>query len=171
MQTQQNDFLPQDYEAPQTGGNYMKFEKGDNKFRILCKPILGWLDWKDKKPLRFRMNEKPEKPIDPAKPVKHFWAMVVFDERDQKIKILEITQASIQKAITDLAKSSDWGSPLEYGLTIVKKGEDKNTEYSVIPSPPKALSDAVNTLYQSFKYINLDALYEGGDPFAGGNNA
>ena len=38
------DFLPDNYEAPQGGGGYMKFQKGDNKFRIVGKPIIGWLN-------------------------------------------------------------------------------------------------------------------------------
>jgi hypothetical protein len=165
-----SDFLPEGYEAPKSSANYMKFEKGDNKFRILSKPILGWLDWKDKKPLRFRMSEKPDAPIDATKPIKHFWAMVVYNYRAQKVQILELTQSSIQTMIQDYSKSEDWGNPLEYDLNIVKKGEEKNTEYSVIASPPKPITDAIKSTYQSFGIINMDALYEGGDPFAMSTN-
>ena len=55
-------FLPQDYEIPQDVGNYMKFEDGENKFRILDKPIIGWEGWKthsdgSHKPVRKRMIE------------------------------------------------------------------------------------------------------------------
>ena len=58
-----SEFLPEGYEAPQGTGNYMKLQSGENKFRILSKPIIGWLDWKDNKPHRFRMKERPEKPM------------------------------------------------------------------------------------------------------------
>lgn len=168
--TKTNGFLPEGYEAPQTSNQYMKFEKGDNKFRILSKPILGWLDWKEKKPLRFRQHEKPEAPVDPAKPVKHFWAMVVYNYKMGKVQVLEITQASIQKAIQDYSKSEDWGNPMEYDINIIKKGEDKNTEYTIQAIPPKPLGEAIKVLYQSIGVINLDALYEGGDPFAMSKN-
>ena len=115
------DFLPDNYETPQGGGSYMKLQQGDNKLRILSKPVIGWLDWKDKVPHRFGFKNKPEKPLgDQA--IRHFWAMIVFDYADQNVKILEITQSTIQKAIETLAKDEDWGSPGGYDIKINKKG-------------------------------------------------
>jgi len=161
--TNTNDFLPQDYEAPKNGGNYMKLQKGENRFRILAKPILGWLDWKDNKPLRFRMPSKPN-PIDPKKPVRHFWAMIVFDCIEEKIKILEITQSTIQGAIQNLSKDADWGSPMGYDIKIVKSGEGMETEYAVNPVPHKPIPDLAKKLLAE-QSINLEALYDGADPF------
>lgn len=158
-----NDFLPQDYEAPQGQGSYMKLQKGDNKFRILSKPIVGWLDWKDKKPYRFTMKNKPEKPLD-VNPIKHFWAFLVFDYSDQSVKILEITQATIQKSISDLSKDEEWGPPFEYDLKINRKGESLTTEYSITPSPKKVLSDEIKQAALD-KPVYLDALFTGGDPW------
>jgi len=158
-----NDFLPQDYEAPQGSGSYMKFQKGDNKFRILSKPIVGWLDWKDKKPYRFQMNQKPEKPLT-DKPIKHFWAFLIYDYADRSVKILEITQATIQKSIADLSKDEEWGAPFEYDLKVNKKGEDLNTEYGVTPSPKKPLSDEIKQAALD-KPCYLEALYSGSDPW------
>jgi len=157
------DFLPQAYEVPQSAGGYMKFQQGENKFRILSKPIIGWLDWKDKVPHRFGFKNKPEKPLG-DQPIRHFWAMVVFDYSDQAVKILEITQATIQKAIEELAKNEDWGSPHEYDLKVTKKGQDKQTEYSVMPSPKKPLADNIKQAGLD-RPINLDALFKSGDPF------
>src|SRR5690606_20654859 len=91
------EFLPEGYEAPQGTGNYMKLQSGENKFRILSKPIIGWLDWKDNKPYRFRIKERPEKPMG-DKPVRHFWAFIVWNYNAEAVQILEITQATIQKA-------------------------------------------------------------------------
>jgi len=156
-------FLPENYETPQGGGSYMKLQQGDNKLRILSKPIIGWLDWKDKVPHRFTMKAKPEKPLG-EQAIKHFWAMIVFDYADQSVKILEITQSTIQKAIEDLAKNEDWGSPHEYDIKITKKGQDKQTEYSVMPSPKKPLSEEIKKAATD-KPINLEALYKNGDPF------
>lgn len=157
-------FLPENYETPQTGGYYLKLAKGENKFRILAKPAIGWLDWKDNKPLRYRMDAKPEKSIDPAKPVRHFWALYVWSYNNNAAMILEITQATIQKAINDLNKDSEWGVPYAYDLKVNKKGEDKNTEYTVTPSPKKAFDE---TIYQELtkKAVNLDAIFDNGDPF------
>lgn len=157
------DFLPDNYETPQGAGSYMKFQQGDNKFRILSKPIIGWLDWKDKVPHRFSFKNKPEKPLgDQA--IKHFWAMVVFDYADQQVKILEITQSTIQKAIETLAKDEEWGNPAGYDIKVNKSGQDKQTEYRVNPSPKKAVSDEIKKAAKD-KPVNLEALYRNADPF------
>jgi len=157
------DFLPDNYETPQTGGAYMKLQNGENKFRILSQPIIGWLDWKDKKPFRFGFKNKPKEPMG-EQAIKHFWAMIVFDYSDQSIKILEITQSTIQKAIETLAKDSDWGSPAYYDLKVTKKGQEKLTEYSVTPSPKKDLPKEVKDLALA-KRINLEMLFKNADPF------
>lgn len=156
-------FLPQDYEAPQGASSYMKLQDGENKIRILSKPIIGWLDWKDKKPYRFRMNNRPEKPMGDS-PIKHFWAFIVWNYADQAIQILEITQATIQKSIQNLSKDDDWGAPFFYDLKISRKGKDLNTEYTVTPSPKKDLPDEIKKAALE-KPANLEALFEGADPW------
>ena len=43
-------FLPDGYEVPKSsGGGYMKFKQGANKFRILSSPVLGWEYWTESK--------------------------------------------------------------------------------------------------------------------------
>ncbi len=163
-----NDFLPQDYEAPQGASAYMKLQNGDNKFRILSKPIIGWLDWKDKKPFRFTIKNKPDKPLT-DKPIKHFWAFVVFDYSDQQVKILEITQATIQKSIADLSKDEEWGAPFEYDIKVNRKGEDLKTEYSVTPSPKKPISDLIKQAATE-KPCYLEALFANADPWVISDN-
>lgn len=158
-----NDFLPQNYEAPQGSTSYMKLQKGENKFRILSKPIIGWLDWKDKVPSRFAMDARPEKPLT-DKPIKHFWAFLVFDYADQSVKILEITQSTIQKSIADLSKDEEWGAPYEYDIKVSRKGEDLKTEYSVTPSPKKVLSEEIKKAALD-KPCYLPALFTNSDPW------
>ena len=158
------DFMPEGYEVP-SSSNYLKLQPGDNKFRIVSKPIIGWLDWDEKKPLRFHMQNKPQASIDPAKPIKHFWAMSVWDYKSNKVSILEITQKTIQTAIEGLARNTDWGTPLNYDLTVTKTGSGMDTEYSVIPIPPKPLPEEIQTVILGTQ-VNLEALFEGKDPFA-----
>lgn len=159
-----NDFLPDNYEAPAGSANYMKLQDGENKIRILSKPIIGYLDWKDKVPYRYRMNARPEKPFSPDKPIKHFWAFLVWDYEGQAVKILEITQATIQKSIQDLSKNEDWGAPFYYDIKITRKGKDLATEYSVMPSPKKDLLQEIKEAALS-KPANLEALFENADPW------
>jgi hypothetical protein len=158
-----SDFLPDSYELPQSGGNYMKLQDGENKIRILSKPIVGWLDWKDKTPYRFQMKSKPDKPMG-DKPIRHFWAFIVWSYNNQAIQILEITQQTIQSAITNLSRDSEWGSPFAYDLKINKKGKSLDTEYSVTPSPKKPLPDDIQKAALD-KPCNLEALFHDSDPW------
>jgi hypothetical protein len=157
-------FLPQDYQAPKAASFYMKMQDGENKFRILSQPILGWEDWLDKKPIRFAFDNKP-KPIDPKKPVKHFWSMIIWNHIEEEIQILHLTQASIRNSIEALCNDEDWGSPYFYDIKVIKKGEQLETEYTVNPVPHKKLPDHVKDKFNE-RPINLDALFIGADPFA-----
>lgn len=161
-------FLPHDYVAPKgSSDNYMKIQDGENRFRILSSPIVGWEDWLDNKPIRFQMDEKPKASIDPKKPLRHFWAMIVWDYSDEKIKILQITQAGIRKPIKAYSDDKDWGAPFFYDLKVIRSGQKTDTEYSVMAVPgtptPKHIRDAFYA-----KPIRLEALFQGDDPFAPG---
>jgi hypothetical protein len=49
-------------------------------------------------------------------------------------------------------------------LTITRKGEKLETEYSVVPSPAKPTPQEILDLYQE-KKIDLNALFDGKNPF------
>lgn len=160
-----DNFLPASYEAPKSAGRYMKLVAGDNQFRVLENAIVGWEDWIDNKPVRTPFSQPKPEAHDPKKAVKHFWAFPVWDYKDGQIKILEITQSSIQSAIVDLHSSEDWGNPKGYDLVIKRTGESLETKYSVIPKPPKPLAPEISeALFNTL--INLNALFTGDDPFA-----
>jgi len=161
-----NEWLPGDYVKPAGNSRYLKLQQGDNKIRILSKPITGWIDWETKQdggktPVR---SKEKQPAINPAQPPKHFWCFVVWDYQEKNIKIMEITQATIQDAIFALHSSEDWGSPTEYDITIKKTGEKMETKYFVSPTPPRPLSQEVKEAYEC-ETINLEALFLNGDPF------
>jgi hypothetical protein len=158
-------FLPDDYTSPSSSNYYMKFVDGENKIRILSQPILGWEDWVEKKPVRFRFNNKPMKSHDPIKPVRHFWAFIVWNYNEEQIQILEITQATIKKQLEALTKDADWGAPYFYDIKIMKSGEGLKTEYTVNPLPHKPLNDYIKKMFEE-KPCFLDALFDNADPFA-----
>lgn len=157
-------FLPDNYEVPKSEGSYLKFAPGETKFRILSKPIIGWMDWKDKKPYRFTMDKKPAQPFNPLQDIKHFWAFVVWDYAGKKISILEISIKGIQNAIQALQKNPDWGSPFGYDITVTKSGSGMETKYVTTPLPPKPVHAKIEELYNRTP-INLAALFDGKDPF------
>lgn len=160
----ENSFIPQGYEVPKGNSAYLKFQDGENKFRVLSAPIMGWVDWKDKKPLRFPMDKKPAAPVDPTKPIKHFWAFVVWDYVGKKIAILEITQAGVMTAIKNLSEDKDWGAPFGYDIKVTKSGAGMETKYAINPVPHKEVHKMIADLYKETP-INLYALFEGKDPF------
>lgn len=160
-------WLPDNYEKPvASGGNYMKLQDGQNKFRILSAPIIGYEYWTDEnKPVR--LKEMPENAPEDMKSegkLKHFWAFSVWNYKEKRVQILELTQLSIQGPITDLVNSEDWGDPKEYDLTITKKGQKLDTEYTVQPSPHKPITNDVKQAYED-AHIRIEALFEGGDTF------
>jgi hypothetical protein len=158
-------FLPEDYTAPKSTSYYTKLQEGENRIRILSKPILGWEDWHEKKPVRYTMNEKPAKSYDAKKPVRHFWAFVVFNYNENEIQIMQITQATIRKSIESLCKDADWGAPFGYDIKIMKSGEGVDTEYALNPVPHKPVSQDIIDAFND-RRCNLNALFATADPFS-----
>lgn len=157
-------FLPRDYQAPSSGGGYMKLMDGENKIRILSQAVTGWEDWTaDKKPVRYR--DKPMDSFDPKKPAKHFWCFIVWNYSEEQIQILNVTQSSIRKSLMSLCQDHDWGDPYFYDLKIVRTGEGMDTEYMVNPLPHKPLQERIRVEFFG-KPINLEVWLDGGDPFA-----
>lgn len=157
-------FLPTDYKAPSSSTNYMKLQEGENKIRILSAPIIGWEDWIDKKPERYRLDQKPLKSHDPKMPIRHFWAFIVWNYAEEQIQILQISQATIRSAIEALCNDAEWGAPYSYDIKIVKRGEGTKTEYTVSPSPHKAIADYIIEQFNE-KPCWLEALFTNEDPF------
>jgi hypothetical protein len=57
----------------------------------------------------------------------------------------------------------DWGMPTEHDITVTRKGQKLDTEYSVQPSPHKAAPAEALSAFAATK-IDLAKLFEGGDP-------
>lgn len=167
---EQNDFLPENYEVPETGSGYMKLKDGDNVFRVLSSAITGYEYWTaENKPIRSKeaFAETPNVKVgQDGKPQKqkHFWAFVVWNYANEAIEILQITQSSIQGSISNLVKDEDWGNPRAYDIKVNRAGTGIETEYSVNPKPKKELDVEILEAYAK-KPINLDALYSGANPF------
>ena len=164
-------FLPPDYKVP-SNSNYMKLKDGENTFRILSSAIIGWEYWNnDKKPVRLkeRPTEIPDDirvEADGSYSIKHFWSFVVWNYDEKRVQILEITQSSIQNAIkSSLVGNKRWGYPKKYDITITRSGTGFDTEYITQGTPP--ISEPAPEILEKYEkmYINLEALYVGGDPF------
>lgn len=159
-----DDFVDDDV-VSSGAASYFKPEQGDNKIRVISKPITGWLQWEDKVPTRTPLADGEPETLDEDNPPKKFMAMAIIDYADNQVKIWEITQQSIIKAIKAYSGNEDWGNPFTYDLNINKKGESLKTKYTVTPSPKKPLSKELVKAAQA-KPCNLEALYEGEDPWS-----
>lgn len=165
-------FIPSGAEAPKSEGKYLKPIEGSIKFRVVSPMIFGYIYWtNDKKPVRLKAmpKNKPENiqlNADDSYSINHFWAFSVIDRNDLGgvIKILEITQNGVKRAIEEYLQNPDWANPFDYDITITGKGSGLERRYTVQPSPHKPLTAEEKKLVAETK-INLNALYEGKDPF------
>jgi len=168
--------LPKDYDPEQVSSSnstslFTKLLPGGNKVRILDLRLL-WQTWgADGKPIRYRANvvkgqlQKPkhlpfcgrsESKFGDEK-WKHVWYALVWSYSDNDFKILEITQATVQKQLSALDSDADWGSLDSYDVKIVRTGEKMETEYSVIGVPPKTLVKNIKDAFDNTA-INMDAI-------------
>lgn len=158
-------FLPADYKSPILSNNYLKMNDGENRIRILSQPIMGWEDWKDNKPVRYTLNEKPIQSIDKEKPIKYFWAFIIYNVIENQIQIMQVTQNTIIKSIESLCKDVDWGNPYHYDIKIRKSGKGMETQYVTSPVPHKPIDPIVIDMFHA-KPCNLQAMFTANDPFS-----
>lgn len=79
--------------------------------------------------------EKGDKP-------KQRWLVGVIDRKTQSYKILDMS-VTVLKNIQDLSRDEDYGDPSRYDIDIkVDKNGGATGYYTVIPKPPKPLSQA-----------------------------
>lgn len=161
-------FLPSNFKSSITS-NYMKFKDGANKFRALDDAIAGWEWWTDgegNKRTPHRVESIKDVPTEfrtGEDRAKQFIAFPVWNYAAESVQILEITQISIQMYLENIELNADFGDPRGYDITVTRKGEGLDTEYTVVASPPKE-NKAVFEVYEKTP-VRLEALFEGGDPF------
>lgn len=172
-----NTFLPNNYKIPSTS-NYMKFAKGENKFRILSEAIVGYEYWTaDRKPVR--LHEMPDSLPDDIgysenkktgeqvpNTIRHFWAFVVWNYTDERIQILEITQATVMAPLQKYVQNPKWGDYNSYDISVTREGDGLDSSYTVTVDPKSDIEAAIKTKWDAAKAtINLPAMFESKDPF------
>lgn len=152
--------------------NPSKLEQGKElRIRFVRPGITGFGGWTiEKKPIRFEFH--PE--VLPANlapdlkgnvGLKRFIAGLVYDYAAEDFKILELTQRTLMEQLYKYAKDSDYGDPLGYDIKLTREGEKMDTKYSLVAAPPKTLEKAIAEAAAKVQ-CNLNALFDGGDPFA-----
>lgn len=142
------------------------------KIRVLSDFITGRSVWGDPKNegkrVCTRIKDGDQMPVGaigwneekgiPEK-VKQFIAAVVWNYDYKQVEIFETDKPTIIGQILNLEEDSDWGDAKQYDLSIKKDGQGYETKYTVTPVPSKEKIEA------DWSYVNLEALYEGKDPF------
>lgn len=181
-----NDFYAKDavYDVPSSNGGYMRFEEGENKFRILGKfsegtAIQGFEYWKTvegkRTPIRLRRNadgSKPEVSISELEinkfgqldMPKHFWILPVWNYRDKAVQLLEITQKNIIRDIQKYIANPKWGNPDGYDFIVTKGKPNDKPLYTVTVDPKEPIATEILDQYTQM-VITMDKIFDGGDPF------
>lgn len=152
--------------------NPSKIEQGKElRVRFIGPGITGYSGWTvDKKPMRFE-SMPAEVPSNIAPDMsgrvslKRFMAGMVYDYTSEEFKILELTQRTLIDQLYKYVKDSDYGDPLEYDIKLSREGDGKETKYTLVAAPPKPLSKEIAEASTKVT-CNLNALYEGADPWA-----
>jgi hypothetical protein len=177
-------FFEQGHEIPDKRNQFMKFVQGKNRIRFIGNPVSGFVFFgKTKrddgtetvKPYRRRESEREfsleeminrdvrMKPDGEIEGQKYFVMGLVYNYQKEKLQVLEITQKSILKALKSYVESEEYGHPSGYDLTIEKKGDGLNTEYTVVVSPPKPLSAEIENLIGETS-CDLQKIFDGEYP-------
>lgn len=170
-------------------GRYVNPRKieGTSRFRFFGEGRTGWEGWVEldggkNKPVRWENLPKdgdlpPNIRLVDGKPqIKRFIAGVVYEyklnkegqtiEDEGQFKIIQITQVKIMERLFEYIADSEYGDPNGYDLKLSREGEGLKTVYSLIATPPKAVSKAVAALWEEEQpKIDLDAYMAGDDPF------
>lgn len=139
-----------------SGGNYFRFEDGENIIRILSLPVhtAQYFLGKGIAPVYEQNADDNLKSNKDARLV-HRFVCYVYNVNLKRIQIAELGW-SIVKQIDELSKSSQYGYDRipPYDLIITKTGSGMNTEYKVTPGrDDKPLDEKLTKEIEGMKSI------------------
>lgn len=161
--------LPKDF-STETAGSYLKLSPGMHKIRVLGGAISGQVYWIEdeegnRKPIRKRNGERiPVGDLQEDSRIKPFLAMPIWNYQFERIQVWEVTQKGMMADLQRYDSDPDWGDLTGYDLKISREGEGFDTRYSITALPAKPVDEAILDAF-TLMPVNLEALYEGGDPF------
>lgn len=172
-----SNFYPDNYQEPKSSAQFLKVEPGKTKVRMLSQPVFGWLGWPDgegakpvRKPADFALENQGKFSIEEltqyniSREPHFFMCMIIWNYKTSELQAWEISQRTIRDQLDKLIKSESWGSPLGYDLTIEREGQQLDTKYQLIPSPPTKLTSDIDFELAAAKY-DLERIFDGEYPF------
>jgi len=159
------DFLPPDYEIPKSPSRYTKFEKDwTTKIRILPQEwdkitqiYYEYFDTRWEKPKSVRSIKEFETTpwIREWEHQKQMWSFKVWNYDKEIIQICSIWQKSIQESIFAYHKEEAYWNPTWYDLKISREWEKLTTKYSIVALPPKPFDKSL----LEWKEVNIDWIW------------
>ena len=179
--------MPSNYKLPSKAEQFFKLKAGKNSVRVVsselveCFLIFG----SDKKTNRKRivrdvsgeiekdcyfsqkeidaLNLTPDKETGKIDQPKYCWILKVWNYDLKRIQVWEISQATIQKDLTNCFSDADYADCTMYDLHITKEGEKLNTKYTFLPGKEK---DLPAEFWENVRLTtcNIDAIFEGAYP-------
>ena len=142
---------------------YLKLKSGSTRIRIVSQPVSGWVAWIEdgSKKVAIRQKEEFSLPEAVDKP-KFFIAVLAYNYDAEAFQLWEVSQASLYKTLIGLSKDPDWGDPSHYDIKVNKKGEGKETSYSITPLPKSKFDKRA---IEEAPKINFDKWFAGDDPW------
>ena len=121
-----------DYLNYKRPSDYMKFEQGDNRVRVVSSGAMGYSHglktaraWV---PLGICTGEGCEH-CEKGNEAKRFWRWIVYDFNEDDLKMLDAGPV-IGNGICELAAKLK-ADPQDYDIIVNRVGEKRNTKYSV----------------------------------------
>ena len=157
-------FLQQSNSA---ASDFVRFQDGDKKsLRIISQPVMGHELFVDGKPIRWEADApQPEHATSDERP-KKFVAFVVYEYAGQSdsgaVKIWSFTQRTIIDQMAMLFKEEHWTA---FELVISRKGKGLDTKYNVTGIKSPIEDTLLEFAAETKKYIKLDNLFTGENPF------
>lgn len=112
-----------EYEAPSGGGLYIKLEDGKpTKLRIASEPYIYLDVHKDPTTNKERVSTR------------YAWVAVNVTGQEPVAGVLRLPITGF-KSLQAFAADDEYGDPMNYGITVTRKGTGKQTEYQIVPSP------------------------------------
>jgi len=129
--------IPKNVVIPQSSGQFGKIQEGANRFRVLS-------------------DARPN--------INYFWAMTVWNYKENKVQVLTITQKTIMGALVQLEENTeDFGDLKNYDIIINKSKVGDKTSYTVQGTPSKPLTEEIKTAFEESK-VDLSKLFDGKYP-------
>ena len=168
-------FLPDGNEPPQ----YLEFEAGENRFRILSEIVKG-IQYSIDSSWNFfsnpgakgsqvvyapRLSELPREVLDnPNFGFKHVQIFAVFNRNTERIQICLLNKSTVWRVMEDYLNSREWSDQTRYDFVVTRQGESLATTYRVRVGLPEPLDEAVIALYREMA-LDLTAYFRGENPF------